>query len=177
MGMIVLQFSTSTAWQSSIIRKMCHSPFSHVDVCVATGALGASDTPTKVLLGNPHGVAIREHDYQDFGIRRRAIIDSEKSGDFHDIMRSQLGKPFDPEALHDFLSDNPRERDWRNPEKWFCSELVAWSLERAGFFPYKLLVPKNRVSPADLLLLLNPYIDTENFWNPVPDLKLGRKER
>jgi hypothetical protein len=174
MATIVLQPSTSQAWQSAIIRRLCHSPFSHMDYVVPEGLLGASD---------PGGVAIRPLNYQAFGIRRRAVITC--SADcwlrFDAAMRSQLGKPFDDKALHAFLSDPDDEvseaRDWRSLDQWFCSELIAWSLEQAGLWPFDLIIAKNHISPPDLLLLINPYIDTKSFWAPIPGLVLGARER
>ena len=182
MGAILLQFSTcATSWQSTMIRKLCHSPFSHVDVVLADGGmLGASGSPeVPVIEGNPDGVAVRAPDYQEFGIRRRATVRLPDGVDrkFIDLVRTQMGKPFDDSALYEFFDDFEDPRDWRQPDKWFCSELFTWALERAGAFPYDLLIPKNRVSPADLLLLLNPVIETKTFWDPIPGLKMGRYEK
>ena len=71
----------------------------------------------------------------------------------------------------------PVDRDWRDESAWFCSELKAWCLEDAGFFPYTLLISKNRVTPADLLLMVNPWvINGETFWQPIPGLVLGASE-
>lgn len=168
--MIRLQFSTSTEWSSAVIRRMCHSPFSHVDVLDADGnCIGASDSPkAAVLRGNPNGVAVRPPDYQVFGVRHVAELSAtpEVEKRFFDLIDSQLGKPFDDSALYAFLSpDVSTERDWREADAWFCSELAAWALEQSGFWPYTLLVAKNRVSPADLLLLVNPYASNiETFW-------------
>jgi len=154
---IQLEFSTSLTWQSLVIRKCCHSPFSHVDLVHERGLLGASD---------PGGVALRPFNYQKFGIRRRATIATPLASRIMELVLSQVGKPFDGEALIAFMEDTPR--DWRTPDKWFCSELIVWAFEEAGFFCYKLVVPKNRVSPADLLLILNPAIDADKFHLPLP---------
>jgi hypothetical protein len=179
---IQILFSTSTVWQSDVIRRLCHSPFSHVDVVLPDGnLLGSSDSPgSPVIVGNKGGVAIRPPNYQLFGIRRMANVftDEITEGAFYANMKSQLGEPFDDSALHAFIgkvSFMPT-RDWADVSKWFCSELVTWALMTAGFFKFDLLVPKDRVSPADLLLLLNPYMDTTHFWDPIPGLKLGPKE-
>lgn len=152
---ITLEFSTSMAWQSALIRRMCHSPFSHVDVVHEKGLFGASD---------PGGVMFRPNDYQVFGIRRRCAIKTPVADKFMEIIFAEMGKPFDGEALYAFMSDKVRE--WRKPDSWFCSELVAYALEEAGFFPFKLISVKNRISPADLLLLLNPWIDADKFLIP-----------
>jgi len=182
MGRITLQFSTQAdSWQSTVIRKLCHSPFSHCDCVLPDGSLlGASGSPDcPVIEGNPNGVAIRPPDYQSFGIRRNATLyvhDTVEERFIADL-RSQVGKPFDDGALYDFFGEFESPRDWRKPDMWFCTELFVLDMERSGVFPYELLIPKNRVSPADTLLLLNPYIDTENFWLPIPGLKLGPHER
>ena len=180
MTKIVLQFSTcATSWQSTVIRKLCHSPFSHVDFVLPDGnLLGSSGSPEiPVVEGNPNGVAVRPPNYQEFGIRRNAVIETNKGDEIERILRTQLGKPFDDEALYDFFGDFQLPRDWRQPDRWFCSELFTWAFEKGGLFSYDLLVPKNRVSPPDLLLLLNPYINTKTFWNPIAGLKLGAQER
>jgi hypothetical protein len=167
-GAVTLQFSTSLAWQSAVIRRICHSPFSHVDIVLDDGTcLGASD---------PGGVAIRPSDYQQFGIRRRCDIVTDKADAIIARARSQLHKPFDDGALHAFLSGTLAPRDWRAADKWFCSEHVAWSFETEGFWPFNLLVGQEGVSPADLLLLLNPHIDADAFWKPVEGLALGVHE-
>lgn len=171
MKAITLQFSTSLEWQSAIIRRITHSPFSHVDFILDDGScLGASD---------PGGVIIRPADYQLFGIRRRATIYTEKADAIIDRAKSQIGKPFDGDALHAFLSP-PVEiatRDWKCEDHWFCSELAAWAFEEECFWPYSLIIAKKYISPPDLLLLLNPYIDVEQFWKLIPELKLGQKEK
>jgi hypothetical protein len=86
-----------------------------------------------------------------------------------------LGKPFDSSSLWDFLGDDfPGVRDWRDPKAWFCAEHKVCKMEDGGYFPYKLPWPKNRVSPADLLLLLlmdERWQNRDTFWQPVYGLK------
>lgn len=77
--------------------------------------------------------------------------------------RAQVGKPFDNGALWSLLSDKPGDRDWRALGAWFCSEFVAYCLEEAGFFPYPLVAAKDRITPADLLLLINPFMSEDNI--------------
>jgi hypothetical protein len=156
MGTVTLQFSSSTAWQSKVIRCMCHSPFSHVDIKLSDGALlGASnqgkDSPH--IFGNPCGVAIRPPDYQAFKIRVDATFETPCDIEIHEAAHSQLGKEFDNGALYDFFSDNPFKREWRLRDNWFCSELAAWSFETGGYWHPMREVPwpKGRVSPPDLL--------------------------
>lgn len=154
---LTFQFSTSLEWSSGVIRRLCHSPFSHVDYVTPDGLLGASD---------PGGVKIRPFNYQKFGTRRWAVVRTDKAARFHEIIRTEIGKPFDNDALWCFLGQMPT-RDWRKPDRWFCSELITYALEESGFFPYKLVVAKDRVSPPDLLLLLNPYLDVMRFSQEI----------
>ena len=119
------------------------------------GLLGASD---------PGGVMIRPPDYEPFKLRQRATIKTGMADAIVALAKTQIGKPFDGAALHAFLHpDHPQtqSRDWRNVAAWFCAELHTWTCETLGFWPYRLLVSPNLVAPADLLLLLNPYLDVD----------------
>ncbi len=195
---VVLQFSTSasvpffwTGWKnraSYFIRCLCHSNFSHVEFVLDDGSLlGASDQGplSPCLKGSPLGVAIRPANYQAFGMRRQMILKTDKADAILAFAFGQLGKPFDRTALHNFLSPAlPGARDFRAPDTWFCSELILCSLESGGYFlpilgKSQLPVPKNRVSPNDLLeiLLLDPnWVNRDSFWEPVPNLKLDPGE-
>lgn len=180
---IVLQFSTSTALASMFIRRMAHSPFSHVDMVLSDGLFGASDNPdAPVVRGNPRGVAVRPFDYQEFNIRRNAVIKTTKAPRIHDEAMTQLGKPFDVNAVSfsSFTSDEPFDRSWRDKDCWFCSELMAWSFEKANYWGRPLMWPKNRLSPTDFLLLFmfDPnFINWDGFWDQLPGIKLGARER
>ncbi len=168
MARIVIQYSTSPAFASSIIRRLCHSPFSHVDIVLESeqerGLLGVSGEDSKS--GDPGGVRIRPNPPWPYReppkTARLRVADSVYDG-FMEAGHAQIGKPFDNGALWDFLSDQPHDRDWRHPDAWFCSELVIYCLEQAGFFPYQLVVAKNRITPADSLLLLNPFMVPDNI--------------
>lgn len=62
--------------------------------------------------------------------------------------RSQVGKPYDLTALFGLLV----RRDWQEPDRWFCSELVAWAFEQGGaplFRPEALY----RVTPQHLWMI------------------------
>lgn len=182
MSRLIIQFSTSLEWQSAIIRKLCHSPFSHCDIVLPDGnLLGASDQSEKspILQGNRHGVAIRPPDYQLFGIRRQMLLETDLAASIIDRMLTQLGKPFDSSALHAFLDDKPFDRAWRDPEAWFCSELVVWAMEGEGFWPHPIQWAKSRISPMDLYLIETVdvrFVNRDVFWDPVPGLVLGKHE-
>lgn len=187
MNEVILQFSTSedslANWASALIRRLCHSPFSHVDFSLpGNELLGASDNPhAPVLMGNPRGVAIRPWNYQSFGIRRQMVIETNKADSIITMAKSQLGKPFDSTALHDFFSDSfPGMRDWRENGHWFCAELVIWAFEQAGYWHHDLLWPKNRVSPTDIFLIFltdQNWVNRATFWSPVMGMQIGAHER
>lgn len=65
-----------------------------------------------------------------------------------DAARSQIGKPYDATALIGLLF----RRDWQESDRWFCSELVAWAFDKAGF---PLFRPEtlHRVTPQHLWML------------------------
>ena len=70
---------------------------------------------------------------------------------FYAFLKTQIGKPYDHSAILGFALD----RDWRQSDSWFCSELVAAALEKAGYFSFCLAAPANKITPADLLLALS----------------------
>lgn len=94
MSQLILEFSSTFAWQSHVIRIMTNSPFSHVNILLpGEGLLGASD---------PGGVMVRPFDYEPMMIRQRAVIATPKADAIIARARSQVGKPFDDDALHAF---------------------------------------------------------------------------
>ncbi len=186
---VVIQFSSSTAWQSALIRKVCHSNFSHVDLRITEGEwegalIGASDQGPKspYLAGSPRGVAIRPPDYQDFHIRREAFIKTPVADKVYANAISQLGKKFDDSALGKFIGEPDYDRNWRVDDCWFCSELVAWCFETAGYWaPKTTFWPKDRISPNDLLAWFmwdENWTNRDTFMATRPEnVKLGEKER
>jgi hypothetical protein len=180
--MIKLQFSRSTELVSLLIAKACRSPFSHVDAVLEDGnLLGASDSPKAPFIeGNPCGVAIRPPDYQPFAIRRMAhiYVPARVEARFYEILRSQLGEPFDNSAMHAvFSSQTDADRDWKDESAWFCSELKAWTFEEAGAFDVLPLISKKWVTPPDLLLMISHIVaNAETFFFTIPGLVLGPHE-
>src|ERR1700692_3290193 len=114
MSTLTLRFSTTEDtlgnWTSAVIRRLCHSPFSHIDIVQPDGnCLGASDQGphSPFIHGNPEGVAIRPPNYQRFGIRRDMIIKTSKADAVIAAALTHLGKPFHSSSLWDFLADTP----------------------------------------------------------------------
>lgn len=65
--------------------------------------------------------------------------------------RTQIGKPYDWSGIVGLVA----RRDWHNPGRWFCSELVAAAFEQAGR-PLLNVQQLDRVTPRDLSL--SPYL-------------------
>ncbi len=169
MAELHFQFSTSTAWTSAIIRRLTQSEFSHVDIILpGEGLLGVSGSDKSIL--DPGGVLIRKFDCWPYlsppkvariqcseDIARRGI----------EWGRSQIGKPFDKKALYAFLRDRAGlpnvGREWRDPAKWFCSEFAMRFVEISGLFFYRLITPKDCVSPNIFLVHLNHLMTEKNI--------------
>ncbi len=155
---LIIQYSTSFAWASWVIRAMCHSRFSHVDIVIpGEGLLGVSGSDKK--LKDPGGVVIRPFEAWEYKDKETITLRTNTADDVIRIAKTQLDKPFDNSALYRFLGP-PYPRNWRELDRWFCSELVIWALEEAVFFPYQLVQNKDRVTPADSLLFLNPFMSS-----------------
>jgi hypothetical protein len=182
MSYLTIEFSTAApvAWfdrwildRSKAICRLAHSPFSHGSYVMDDGnLLAASDSPEAPFIkGNPRGVAIRPPDYEPQAIRRRARISTftERKQVYEEYLLSQLGKPFDHDAvkIRTFLSADFNDRNWRDDAKWYCHELLVRGYEVANIMWWKLINIKNRVTAADHLLIINPLINTDLFWEEV----------
>jgi hypothetical protein len=126
------------------------------------------------------GVEARPTDY-DKGTRTRELIvelraDNDQETAFARFLDHQLGKPYDTTAviglglsafvpflgyvaatIASSIGLNQiahKDRDWREPDSWFCSELIAAALEVCGYLP-RLSAADNHISPRDLLLVLS----------------------
>jgi hypothetical protein len=146
---------------SGLIRRACHSRFSHVDIVLpGEGLLGVSGEDKSV--NDPGGVRIRPFEPWPYNIVREVEIKTDKTNAIIAAARSQIGKPFDDKALYAFFNPYGEPRDWRELDKWFCSELVIWACESSGLFPYTLCVPMNMINPNDTMLLLNPFMSRDD---------------
>ena len=60
-----------------------------------------------------------------------------------DFAKSQIGKPYDFSGIFGFVTN----RDWQEPDSWFCSELVAAAIntERRLFN-----TETSRITPRDI---------------------------
>ena len=134
---VTIRFSTQDTFFSKLIRLFTWSNWSHVELVLDGRTFGARAEG---------GVQWRDaeelpyHKYIDFVMK---VPD-----EFMGILTSQEGKEYDFVAL----AGGVIRRDWQDPNKWFCSELIAWALEQAGVICVQKL---NRVSPRELCLILH----------------------
>ena len=142
--MITLQFSTTRHISSKAIQFFTWSWASHVDFVLPDGKLFGA-------LATQDGGGVRLHDAENYTRIERFQVDAPES--IIDIAMTQEGKPYDWAGIFGLVL---RERNWEDDDKWFCSELVAWSFKQGGF-PL-LNETSNRITPRDLLIspLLKP---------------------
>ena len=122
---------------------------SHIDAVLPNGdLLGAR------FFG---GVQIRPYNYDHGNFLREEYIefpaDAEQTAAFYNFLHSQIGKPFDSLAILAFVS----ERDWRSPDKWFCSELFGAALVPANILPADVADSYSRFTPRDTHLASKMY--------------------
>jgi len=118
---------------------------SHVDAILPDGNLLGSRT--EVCKGIKQGVHVRPFDYLR-GATKKVVrmtipcTDTQK-GDFYTFLYSQIGKPYDRSAILGFIVN----RNWRDTNSWYCMELIAAALEKAGIVP-DLYLAANKITPV-----------------------------
>lgn len=113
------------------------------------------------------GVQIRPAGYDKATMTRELIVDlsgypgivmgDNTDGRFLAFLQAQVGKPYDVTAIAGLALD----RNWREDDSWFCSELMAAALEKCGYLP-PLSSADNHISPRDLLLVLSGRVVISN---------------
>ena len=153
MGAIVVQFVEGKGFGSSLIEWFDHDRYSHVDIVLQDGTLlGARDD---TILGIPSGVQIRPASYVagETVLRVSVPCTDEQEDAFYAYAHSQIGKPYDEEAIAAFVVG----RDWRDPDAWYCSEYGASCFEKSGRVP-PLIAPCNKIAPGDLALVISALV-------------------
>lgn len=152
MGKITLRFVGGTSLVSDTIKRFEYGFWaSHVEAVMPDGGVISADMDK--------GVAQFQIDYNAGTFDREIYVTIETAQSivdkFYAFIHSQLGKPYDTEAVLGIGLG----RDWRNDGSWFCSELDAAGLCEAGLFPSHLADDLNHVTPRDLLLILSGRAD------------------
>ena len=143
---IVLQFSTKAGVASAVLHWFDHSWCSHVDVVYDDEKFPLFGA---MLLG---GVTFRPN--QGFIKTLRVELPTTKTikMEFDHFMVCQKGKPYDLNGIWSFAIN----RDWREDDTWYCSELIAAGLEKSGFLKYPLYT--DQITPQELLLICNMFV-------------------
>jgi hypothetical protein len=147
--MITLQFVTGGDLSSIAIEWFEHGEYSHVDCVMPDGMLCGAR-----MVG---GVAIRPADYLGSATTKRIAIPTTagQEADYYAFLLAQVGKPYDMSDIFGFVSG----RDWRQDDKWICSELQGAACETAKIFPWPLSTPTNKLTPSDLELALSVIVN------------------
>jgi hypothetical protein len=139
---------------SDTIAGYTHDWPSHVDIVMPGGCLlGArSDVWTVKGATFPAGVQVRPEGYAPFVKIARFTIPTtdDQAAAFYAFAQAQVGKQYDKWAVAGLAAG----RDWRSPDKWFCSELAAAAFEQAKIIPM-LSSGIEFISPRDFLIICN----------------------
>ena len=123
--------------------------YSHVDLVLPDGRLlGARSDKIGFI---PPGVQIRPPVYDHWKICDRFSLDCTKqqADTFYDFGIDQIGKPYDKIGILGFIAD----RDWREEDAWFCSELLTAALELA--LSVNLPLGVNKIDPTAAALIFS----------------------
>lgn len=141
MATIRIRFVTCADLVSLLIREKTFCDYSHVEFVLDDGTtLGAHASG---------GVRVRPANYDTFtkvAVFDVTVTDEEKSKILA-FAHAQLGKPYDFGAIAGLVVN----RDWRDPSKWFCSELVTAAFEQAKPL-LRVADSIDRITPRDVLL-------------------------
>jgi hypothetical protein len=150
---ITLQFSATKSASSKGIGLFSRGWCSHVDAVLEDGTLMGARSD--VIGAVAAGVWIRPANYETWTRTERVKLAAspEMAAQFRTFLNAQFGKPYDTVAIIAFAM----ARDWRKPDSWFCSELIAAALESCRWFPRALSSVANEITPRDLLLTLCPW--------------------
>jgi hypothetical protein len=148
---ITLRWVAGVGFGAGLIEWFSHARSSHVGALLPDGSeLGARSSRIGAV---PAGVQTRPPAYEEW---KRTLTVKLLSSDvqraaFWTFLKEQIGKPYDLAAIFGFASD----RNWREPDAWFCSELQARALEVCGWFSFPLELARYKITPGDLLLAVS----------------------
>lgn len=140
--MITLQFVGSDSLSSRFIELKGGGPYSHVDIVLPDETLlGARDD---VVGGQPSGVHIRPAGYETWERVARVHVEctEEQAAIAYAYAKAQLGKPYDSTAILAFIFN----RDWKEEDSWFCSELAIATIR--FLFKYPPATSVNKIDPC-----------------------------
>lgn len=149
MDILTIGFSRNHLIGSYVIRKLTHSEFSHC--AILTDSNKATSKSTIIDATFKHGVA--ERPYSDFILQNSNFefisIEIPCLKTFLEEARKEIGKRYDLSALAGFIEN----RNWQEDDKWFCSELIAYILNKLGILSLDNVY---KVTPQIILEALIP---------------------
>lgn len=148
---MILQFVRGDDFGAKAIMWFSHAPYSHVDTVLPDGSLYGARSDS--VGGQPPGVQGRDPSYVSGQSVLRILVSMPPAMEakYFDFILAQKGKPYDKTAIWGFGFN----RDWRETDSWFCSELVAAGLEACDYFGHPIALDANKITPADLILALS----------------------
>jgi len=145
--MAIIRLVSGKGLSSSLIKIGTFSKWSHVDLMTRDGKLLGARMDG--------GVQIREAGY-DVPFVEQAYVDVPLTASREEAVwrfaLEQVGKGYDMSAILGIAF----RRDWREDDKWFCSELVAAAFEAAGKPLLNTQEMRNRITPRDIAL--SPFV-------------------
>jgi hypothetical protein len=147
--MIVAQFSTDNDLESHAIRWATNGQFSHVDLVLPDGLLGARAKG---------GVRLRPFDYKKFTARSRVACEVPYEDVAIKFARMQIGKPYNFKAILDMVAHRERSFTLDQPS-WYCDEFV-YAIALVG--GVQLLSTDNPLGLTPQEVYLSP------FWKQEP---------
>jgi hypothetical protein len=153
---VTLQYVAGHHAHDKLIQYFSHGWPTHVDVVWPPSIPGGPDRLFGARLYG--GVAIRQFDYEEFAKVARVMLPmtAEQEAKFFAFCKLQMGKPYDVLDIAAFAVGY--RRDWRDTDKWFCSELVEAAVEASGFYR-RIASPTNFVTPSDSLNLSSAFAE------------------
>jgi len=150
--MITLRFVGGNDTIAELIRAGSYGYWAtHTEALMPEGTLLGAHFDGGVM-ARPRGYDADKFDREEY-VQLVAIRSIEDA--FHTFLRSQLGKLYDMEVIEAIAASALiGERDWRTPDSWICSELIAAALEACGWLP-KLATDINHLTPRDVRLILS----------------------
>ena len=162
---ITIQLSTENGIAPATVRWWTNCNFSHVDFVLPPGLKLPDGTLTEggELLGaRGDGVKVRPPNYMKFTKVQRYYFPGAPNS-IYNYAITQIGKPYDYTAIFNFVVQN---RNWRNDNAWYCSELVEGCCEHENY-PLLRIADDDTVTPRDLTLSLLGYpITNDNYEEP-----------
>ncbi len=101
------------------------------------------------------GVIIEPADYDKNAFSRELFVKIRATEtqveEFFAFLNNQVGKPYDWLAILAFAF----QRDWQEPDSWFCDELLAAGFVACGLIPNSMTDGLNRITVRDLFYMLS----------------------